>query len=43
MIRMMFKGSISLDEKIVLVQVNETVTDNANMINGIELYKFKDI
>jgi pyruvate kinase len=43
MIRMMFKWSISLDEKIVIVQVNESVTDEANMINGIELYKFKDI
>jgi len=43
MIRMMFKGSISLDEKIVIVQVNEQVTDQANMINGMELYRFKDI
>ncbi len=43
MIRMMFKWSISLDEKIVIVQVNESVTDQANMINGIELYRFKEI
>lgn len=44
MIRMMFKGSISLDEKILIVQVNEhNGWDASMMMNGIELYRFKDI
>jgi hypothetical protein len=43
MIRMMFKWSISLDEKIVLVQVNEYETDDVHQINGIELYHFKNM
>lgn len=43
MIRMMFKWSISLDEKIVLVQVNEHDADNVHQINGMELYRFKNM
>lgn len=44
MIRIIFKGNISLDDKIIIVQANEGVTDEKNdMINGIELYKFKNI
>lgn len=44
MIRIIFKGNISLDDKIIIVQANEGVNDEKNdMINGIELYKFKNI
>ena len=44
MIRIIFKGNISLDDKIVIVQANESVNDEkTSMINGIELYKFKNI
>ncbi len=40
---MMFKGSISLDEKIVLVQVNEYDADDVHQLNGMELYRFKNM
>jgi len=44
MIRIIFKGNISLDDKIIIVQANESVTDEkTGMINGLELYKFKNI
>ena len=44
MIRIMFKGNISLDDKIIIVQANESVKDErTDMINGLELYKFKNI
>jgi pyruvate kinase len=50
MIRMNFKGNISLDDKIVIVQANELLKsphiaheDEHLAINGIEIYKFKDI
>ncbi len=44
MIRIIFKGNISLDDKIVIVQSNEYQRDEkSNMINGVELYKFKNI
>lgn len=44
MIRIMFKGNISLDDKIVIVQANESIKDErTDMINGLELYKFKNI
>ncbi len=44
MIRIIFKGNISLDDKIVIVQATESITDEkTGMINGIELYKFKNI
>jgi pyruvate kinase len=44
MIRIIFKGNISLDDKIVIVQANEIIKDEkTGMINGLELYKFKNI
>ena len=44
MIRIIFKGNISLDDKIIIVQANEIITDEkTGMINGLELYKFKNI
>ena len=44
MIRIMFKWNISLDDKIIIVQANESVKDErTDMINGLELYKFKNI
>lgn len=44
MIRIIFKGNISLDDKIIIVQANESISDEKSwMINGLELYKFKNI
>jgi pyruvate kinase len=44
MIRIIFKGNISLDDKIIIVQANEIIGDEkTGMINGLELYKFKNI
>jgi pyruvate kinase len=44
MIRIIFKGNISLDDKIVIVQANEYQKDDRwDMINWVELYKFKNI
>lgn len=44
MIRIIFKWNISLDDKILIVQSNENQKDEkTDMINGIELYKFKNI
>ena len=44
MIRMIFKWNISLDDKILILQANETIdTEKWDMINGIELYNFKNI
>jgi len=44
MIRIIFKGNISLDDKIIIVQSNESSSDEkTDMINGLELYKFKNI
>jgi hypothetical protein len=44
MIRMIFKWNISLDDKILILQANETIdNDKGDMINGIELYNFKNI
>ncbi len=44
MIRIIFKGNISLDDKIIIVQANEVAKDErTDMINGLELYKFKNI
>ncbi|MDR2540415.1 MAG: hypothetical protein LBD11_01185 [Candidatus Peribacteria bacterium] len=44
MIRIIFKGNISLDDKVLIVQANE-YHDGAksDMINGVELYHFKNI
>ncbi len=42
MIRMIFKGTIRLDDKILLI--HSTLAQNVpNMINGIEVFKFKDM
>lgn len=44
MIRIIFKGNISLDDKILIVQANESNSDQkTDMINGVELYNFKNI
>ena len=44
MIRIIFKGNISLDDKIIIVQAHENEDDErSDMINGLELYKFKNI
>lgn len=46
MIRIIFKGNISLDDKIIILQTNEMNTDDSyesNTISGLEIYKFKDI
>jgi hypothetical protein len=44
MIRIIFKGNISLDDKILIIQANEVNSDiKSDMINGIELYNFKNI
>lgn len=44
MIRMIFKWNISLDDKILILQANETIdSEKWDMINGIELYNFKNI
>lgn len=44
MIRIIFKWNISLDDKIVIVQSNEYQRDEkSDMINWVELYKFKNI
>ena len=41
-IRILFKGNISLDDKILIVH-SSLEQNKAGMINGMELYKFKDI
>lgn len=44
MIRIIFKGNISLDDKVLIVQSHELDDDvKSDMINGIELYQFKNI
>jgi hypothetical protein len=44
MIRIIFKGNISLDDKVLIMQANESHSGaKSDMINGIELYHFKDI
>lgn len=46
MIRILFKGGISLDDKVLIMQIHETDTGRQkqpDMINGLELYKFKNI
>jgi pyruvate kinase len=41
-IRILFKGNISLDDKVLII--HSSIEQNTkNMINGIEIYKFKDI
>ncbi len=45
MIRIYFKGNISLDDKVIIVNILEDTKENVldGLINGIELYKFKNI
>ena len=44
MIRILFKGNISLDDKIVIVQSHEHRKDiDESTFNGLELYRFKNI
>ena len=44
MIRIIFKWNISLDDKVLIVQSHELNDDiKSDMINGIELYQFKNI
>ena len=43
MIRIIFKGNISLDDKVLIVQANEDNSDEKKEMNGIELYNFKNI
>lgn len=44
MIRIIFKGNISLDDKILIIQANELLKgDKSDMINGTEIYNFKNI
>lgn len=45
MIRIYFKGNISLDDKVIIVNILEDNKENVMewLINGIELYKFKNI
>lgn len=45
-IRIMFKGNISLDDKVLIMHANDADTnsdDPTSIMNGIEIYKFKDI
>lgn len=44
-IRIIFKGNISLDDKILIMHASDVIDHEANshLINGIEIYKFKDI
>ncbi len=43
MIRIIFKWNISLDDKILIVLAHEDENEVSNMMNGIEIYKFKNI
>ena len=43
MIRIIFKGNISLDDKILIIQANEDNSDEKREMNGIEIYNFKNI
>ncbi len=44
-IRIIFKGNISLDDKILIMHASDVIDHegSSHLINGIELYKFKDI
>ncbi|MCS6982840.1 MAG: pyruvate kinase [Candidatus Absconditabacterales bacterium] len=43
-LRVLYKGNISLDDKIVIMQTHEEDNkDQTYFINGMELYKFKDL
>ncbi|MFA7284658.1 MAG: pyruvate kinase [Candidatus Absconditabacterales bacterium] len=42
-IRILFKGNITLEDRILVLHASSATPDTANIINGIEVYKFKDI
>lgn len=43
-IRIIFKGNISLDDKILIMHASDAAdSEMTNIMNGIEIYKFKDI
>jgi len=45
MIRIYFKGNISLDDKVIILNIIESEKDKEveGIINGLEIYKFKNI
>ena len=43
LLRIIFKGNISLYDKILIIQTNEDESDEKKGMNGIELYNFKNI
>jgi pyruvate kinase len=42
-IRILFKGNITLEDRILVLHASSATVDTANIINGTEIYKFKDI
>jgi hypothetical protein len=44
-IRIIFKGNISLDDKILILHANDAGESEMpdSIMNGVEVYKFKDI
>lgn len=42
-IRILFKGNITLEDRILVLHASSNTPDTANIINGTEIYKFKDI
>lgn len=42
-IRILFKGNITLEDRILVLHATSVMPDTANIINGTEIYKFKDI
>jgi len=45
-IRIIFKGNISLDDKILIMHAHDTAENDSideGIMNGVEIYKFKDI
>lgn len=42
-IRILFKGNITLEDRILVLHASSVTPDTTNIINGIEIYKFKDI
>lgn len=42
-IRILFKGNITLEDRILVLHASSSVPDTANIINWTEIYKFKDI
>ena len=42
-IRILFKGNITLEDRILVLHASSAAPDTSNIINGTEIYKFKDI